>query len=104
MFPHYFGNILGIGLETFGHGSEITFSSAQAGTLPSTNLWVFSTMLNLTLRYPWKAFVPYIGVGGGYSRRSAHRMPTSLVGLTEDFAKFMGIRFSILRRIAGQRD
>ena len=67
VFPHYFGNILGIGLETFGHGSEITFSSAQAGSLPSTNLWVFSTMLNLTLRYPWKAFVPYIGVGGGYS-------------------------------------
>jgi opacity protein-like surface antigen len=24
-------------------------------------------MLNLTLRYPGKAFVPYIGVGGGYS-------------------------------------
>ena len=67
VFPHYFRRLVGIGLETFGHGSEITFSSPHAGSLPSTNLWVFSTMLNLTLRYPWKAFVPYIGIGGGYS-------------------------------------
>jgi opacity protein-like surface antigen len=67
VFPHYFGNIVGIGLETSGHGSEITFSPSHAGSSASTNLWVFSTMLNLTLRYPGKAFVPYIGVGGGYS-------------------------------------
>jgi opacity protein-like surface antigen len=68
VFPHDFGNIVGVGLESFGHGSEITFSSlARAGSTASTNLWVFSTMLNLTLRYPGKTFVPYIGVGGGYS-------------------------------------
>ena len=68
VFPHYLGNIVGIGLETFGHGSEITFSSSGvAGSPASTNLWVFSSMVNLTLRYPGKAFVPYIGVGGGYS-------------------------------------
>jgi opacity protein-like surface antigen len=68
VFPHYLGNIVGIGLESFGHGSEITFSSsARAGSPASTNLWVFNSMLNLTLRYPGKAFVPYIGVGGGYS-------------------------------------
>jgi opacity protein-like surface antigen len=68
VFPHYLGNIVGIGLESFGHGSEITFSSpVRAGSPASTNLWVFSTMVNLTLRYPGKAFVPYIGVGGGYS-------------------------------------
>lgn len=67
-FPHYLGNIIGIGLESFGHGSEITFSSsARAGSLASTNLWVFNSMVNLILRYPGKAFVPYIGVGGGYS-------------------------------------
>jgi opacity protein-like surface antigen len=68
VFPHYLGNIVGIGLESFGHGSEIAFSSpASAGSTASTNLWVFSSMVNLTLRYPGKAFVPYIGVGGGYS-------------------------------------
>ena len=39
----------------------------SAGSPASTNLWVFSSMVNLTLRYPGKAFVPYIGVGGGYS-------------------------------------
>jgi opacity protein-like surface antigen len=68
VFPHYLGNIIGIGLESFGHGSEITFSSsARTGSTASTNLWVFNSMVNLTLRYPGKAFVPYIGVGGGYS-------------------------------------
>lgn len=68
VFPHGLGNIIGIGLESFGHGSEISFSSpASAGSTASTNLWVFSSMVNLTLRYPGKTVVPYIGVGGGYS-------------------------------------
>ncbi len=68
VFPHSLGNILGIGLESFGHGSEVSFSSpVNAGSTASTNLWVFNSMANLILRYPGKAFVPYIGVGGGYS-------------------------------------
>ncbi|RPH77626.1 MAG: hypothetical protein EHM80_12150 [Nitrospiraceae bacterium] len=68
VFPHDLGNIVGVGLESSGHGSEISFSSpVQRGSLVSTNLWVFSSMVNLTLRYPGKAVVPYIGVGGGYS-------------------------------------
>ena len=68
VFPHNLGNIIGIGLESSGLGSEISFSSpVQAGSAVSTNLWVFSSMVNLTLRYPGKVFVPYIGVGGGYS-------------------------------------
>jgi opacity protein-like surface antigen len=68
VFPHSLGNIVGIGLESFGHGSEISFSSSErAGSTASTNLWAFNTMANLILRYPGKVFVPYIGVGGGYS-------------------------------------
>jgi opacity protein-like surface antigen len=68
VFPHGLGNIVGIGLESSGHGSEISFSSpVNAGSAVSTNLWVFSSMVNLTLRYPGKVFVPYIGAGGGYS-------------------------------------
>ena len=68
VFPHDLGNIMGIGLETSGHGSEIIFSSPSSeGSPVSTNLWVFSSMVNLILRYPGRAFVPYIGVGGGYS-------------------------------------
>ena len=68
VFPHYLGNIVGIGLESSGHGSEISFSSpVNAGSAVSTNLWVFSSTVNLTLRYPGNAFIPYIGVGGGYS-------------------------------------
>jgi opacity protein-like surface antigen len=68
VFPHGLGNIVGIGLESSGHGSEISFSSpVNVGSTANTNLWVFSSLVNLTLRYPGKAFVPYIGVGGGYS-------------------------------------
>jgi opacity protein-like surface antigen len=68
VFPHSLGNIIGIGLESFGHGSEVSFSSpVNAGSVVSTNLWVFSSMVNLTLRYPGETFIPYIGVGGGYS-------------------------------------
>ena len=68
VFPHYFNNLIGIELESSGHGNEITFSSStSAGSLASTNLWVFNSMVNLILRYPGKALVPYIGVGGGLS-------------------------------------
>ena len=67
VFPHFLGSIVGIGLESSGHGSGITFSSPGAGSPPSTNLWIFNSMVNLTIRYPGKVFVPYIGVGGGYS-------------------------------------
>jgi len=68
VFPHGLGNIIGVGLESSGHGSEISFSSPMNGSSAvSTNLWVFSSMVNLTLRYPGMAFIPYIGVGGGYS-------------------------------------
>lgn len=68
VFPHYLGNIIGIELESFGHGSEIAFSSpVNTGSTASTNLWVFNSMANLILRYPGKTLVPYIGVGGGLS-------------------------------------
>jgi opacity protein-like surface antigen len=68
VFPHYFGSIIGIELESFGHGSEIAFSSSKSvGSTASTNLWVFNSMANLILRYPGKTLVPYIGVGGGLS-------------------------------------
>src|SRR4029077_6298324 len=68
VFPRYLGNIIGVELESFGHGSEITFSSsANGGSSASTNLWVFNSMANLILRYPGKTLVPYIGAGGGLS-------------------------------------
>jgi len=68
VFPCNFGNSIGIELESFGHGSEITFSSPEhAGSPASTNLWVFNSMVKLILRYPGKMVVPYIGLGGGLS-------------------------------------
>jgi opacity protein-like surface antigen len=68
VFPHSWGNVIGVGLESFGHGSEIAFSSSvNTGSTASTNLWVFNSMANLILRYPGNTLVPYIGVGGGLS-------------------------------------
>jgi len=68
VFPHSWGNIIGVGLESFGHGSEIEFSSSvSTGSTASTNLWVFNSMVDLILRYPGNTLVPYIGVGGGLS-------------------------------------
>jgi len=69
VFPRYFKDMIGIELESFGHGSAITFSSSgvSAGSSASTNLWVFNSMVNLIVRYPGNRFIPYIGVGGGLS-------------------------------------
>jgi len=68
LFPCNSGNSIGIELESFGHGSQITFSSpTRAGSPASKNLWVFNSMVNLILRYPGKMVVPYIGLGGGFS-------------------------------------
>ena len=69
LFPHDLGDFLGIELESYGHGSEIAFSSSSpnAGSPASTNLWVFNSMVNVILRYPGKAFLPYVGIGGGLS-------------------------------------
>ena len=72
VFPHGLGNIVGIGLESSGHGSEITFSSARAGSLPSTNLWVFSSMVNLTLRYPREGVCSLHRCRGWLFERSAY--------------------------------
>ncbi|HSA62325.1 MAG TPA: outer membrane beta-barrel protein [Nitrospiraceae bacterium] len=70
VFPRYFQDIIGIELESFGHGSEVTFSSTSAasgGSPAGTNLWVFNSMVNLIARYPSNTFIPYIGVGAGLS-------------------------------------
>jgi len=68
VFPRCFGNLIGLELESYGHGSAVSFSSSMsAGSPASTNLWVLNSMVNLILRYPGKALVPYIGVGGGLS-------------------------------------
>lgn len=70
VFPHLLENIVGVELESYGHGSSISFpitSGVGAGTLAQTNLWVFNDMVNLIVRYPGKTVVPYVGVGGGLS-------------------------------------
>lgn len=68
LFPHAWGDILGVGLESSGHGNEISFTSlTQAGAPASTNVWIFNSMVNVILRYPGKTVVPYLGIGGGLS-------------------------------------
>lgn len=68
VFPHVLGGFIGLGVESFGHGTEIAFpSSVAAGTLAATNLWSFHTMLNGVVRYPLDRFIPYVGIGAGVS-------------------------------------
>lgn len=69
VFPRYFQDVIGIELESFGHGSEISLcaSPVSTGISIGTNIWVLNSMMNLILRYPGKSFVPYVGIGGGLS-------------------------------------
>jgi opacity protein-like surface antigen len=70
VFPELFGRVVGIELESSGHGSSISFpitTGFGAGTLAQTNLWVFNSMVNLIVRYPGNTLIPYVGIGGGIS-------------------------------------
>jgi len=68
VFPSIARGIIGIELEWYGHGSDITFPlMTGGGTLARTNLWVFNTMANLLVRYPGEVIIPYVGVGAGLS-------------------------------------
>ncbi|MGQ0811523.1 MAG: outer membrane beta-barrel protein [Nitrospiraceae bacterium] len=70
VFPAVLKRLVGLELESNGHGSDIAFSvQTGAGTTAArTNLWVFNSMINLIVRYPGHRIIPYIGVGGGVSQ------------------------------------
>jgi opacity protein-like surface antigen len=70
LFPNFTRRMVGIELDSSGHGSAFSFPSrgtgAEAGPSRS-DLVVFNTMLNLVVRYPGEWIQPYVGIGGGWS-------------------------------------
>ncbi len=70
LFPHATRRMLGIEIDSYGHGGALSFPNTANGQNNGTgrsNLLVLNTMLNLVLRYPGEMVTPYIGLGGGWS-------------------------------------
>ena len=70
LFPHATRRMLGIEIDSYGHGGALSFPNTVNGQNNGTgrsNLLVLNTMLNLILRYPDEMVTPYIGIGGGWS-------------------------------------
>ncbi len=70
LFPHATGRMLGIEIDSSGHGGALSFPNTANGQNNGTgrsNLLVLNTMLNLVLRYPGEIVTPYIGIGAGWS-------------------------------------
>ncbi len=70
LFPHATRRILGIEIDSYGHGGALSFPNTANGQNHGTgrsNLLVLNTMLNLVLRYPGDVVTPYVGLGGGWS-------------------------------------
>jgi opacity protein-like surface antigen len=68
LFPAIARGLVGIELESSGHGGDVTFPLTTNGKIAGTNLLVFNSMVNAIVRYPGEAIRPYIGVGVGLSQ------------------------------------
>lgn len=71
LFPHATHRILGLEIDSYGHGGALSFPNTADGHNNGTgrsNLLVLNTMLNVVLRYPGEVVTPYIGIGGGWSQ------------------------------------
>ncbi|MCS6290203.1 MAG: outer membrane beta-barrel protein [Nitrospira sp.] len=70
LFPHATRRMLGIEIDSYGHGGALSFPNTANGRNNGTgrsSLLVLNTMVNLVLRYPGEVVTPYIGIGGGWS-------------------------------------
>lgn len=70
LFPHVTRRMLGIEIDSYGHGGALSFPNTANGHQNGTgrsNLLVLNTMVNLVLRYPGETVTPYLGIGGGWS-------------------------------------
>ena len=70
LFPHATRRMLGIEIDSYGHGSALSFANTVNGQnngIGRSNLLLLNTMLNLIVRYPGEMVTPYIGIGGGWS-------------------------------------
>ena len=70
LFPHFTKRMIGLEIDSNGHGGAISFqntANGQNGGTGRSNLMVLSTTVNLILRYPGEAVLPYVGIGAGWS-------------------------------------
>lgn len=70
LFPPFTKRMLGIELDSYGHGSALSFPNTANGRsngIGRSDLLVNNRMLNAVLRYPGEIFTPYLGVGMGWS-------------------------------------
>ena len=68
VFPAIGKRMVGIEVESSGHGGEVTFPLTTNGKTAGTNLLVFNSMVNAIIRYPGEVIKPYIGIGAGLSQ------------------------------------
>lgn len=70
LFPHFTNRVIGIELDSFGHGGALSFPNSANGQNNGTgrsNLLILNTMFNLVARYPGEVLAPYVGIGAGWS-------------------------------------
>ncbi len=70
LFPHFTKRVVGIELDSSGHGGMLSFPNNPNGQNNGTgrsNLLVLNTMFNLVFRYPGEVVMPYVGIGAGWS-------------------------------------
>jgi opacity protein-like surface antigen len=67
-FPALAKGVVGIELESSGHGGEVNFLLMTNSKTAGTNLLVFNSMVNAIVRYPGENIRPYLGVGVGLSQ------------------------------------
>jgi opacity protein-like surface antigen len=70
LFPQLTKKILGLELDSFGHGGALSFSNNPSGHYNGTgrsDILLLNTMFNLVLRYPGEVVIPYVGIGAGWS-------------------------------------
>ncbi|MGH7232413.1 MAG: outer membrane beta-barrel protein [Nitrospiraceae bacterium] len=75
IFPEVTKRMVGIELESYGHGTEISFALGSGhgpSTRGATDLIVMNSMINVVARYPGAAIQPYGGVGIGVSQGYVH--------------------------------
>lgn len=70
LFPDALNRMVGLEIDSHGHGGGIVFPNTANGRLNSigqSDLLILNTMFNLIVRYPGETFSPYIGAGCGWS-------------------------------------
>jgi opacity protein-like surface antigen len=70
VFPNFTNRFVGLELDSFVHGGALSFDNSVTGQNNGrgrSDLLILNTMFNVILRYPGEVFMPYVGIGAGWS-------------------------------------